>query len=184
MSKIQLFFHHVFRFIWNGIFILSYPILASFGLLFIGLTFLFSKLSQLLTRLRPDSKSGVVVETAWETLSNSNDLLESKVEKQILFGPVGVRLRRKDGVPTVLSEHVFEKKVRLIEKGYILEKWNTLESTALPDFDICLYDPEMDSIRFLTQISCFDWHLAEEKDNELVFKWFDGTQGGERIVHL
>ena len=127
MSKIQLFFHHVFRFIWNGIFILSYPILASFGLLFIGLTFLFSKLSQLLTHLKPDSKSGVVVETAWETLSNSNDLLESKVEKQILFGPVGVRLRRKDGVPTVLSEHVFGKKVRLIEKGYILEKWNTLE---------------------------------------------------------
>ncbi|MEY3563965.1 MAG: hypothetical protein RJA23_135 [Bacteroidota bacterium] len=184
MSKIQLFFHHVSRFIWNGIFVLSYPILASFGLLFIGLTFLFSKLSQLLTRLKPESKSGVVVETAWETLPNSNDLLEAKVEKQILFGPVGVRLRRKDGVPTVLSEHVFGKKVRLIKRGFILEKWNTLESTALPDFDICLYDPELDSIRTLTQISCFDWHLAEEKANELVFKWFDGTQGGERVVQL
>jgi hypothetical protein len=42
----------------------------------------------------------------------------------------------------------------------------------------------LDSIRTLTQISCFDWHLAEEKENELVFKWFDGTQGGERIVQL
>jgi hypothetical protein len=83
-----------------------------------------------------------------------------------------------------LSEHVFGKKVRLIERGFILEKWNTLESTALPDFDICLYDPELDSIRTLTQISCFDWHLAEEKENELVFKWFDGTQGGERAVQL
>jgi len=185
MSKIQLFFHHLFRFIWNGIFVLSYPILASFGLLFIGLTYLFSKLSQLLTLLKLDRKSGVlVVETVWETLPNCNNLLEARVEKQILFGPAGVKLRRKDGVPTVLSEHVFGKKVRLIEKGYILEKWNTLESTALPDFDICLYDPEMDSIRFLTQISCFDWHLAEEKDNELVFKWFDGTQGGERVVNL
>ena len=184
MSKIQLYFHHVFRFIWNGIFVLSYPILASFGILFIGLTFLFSKLSQLLTRLKPESKGGVVVETAWETLPNSNDLLEAKVEKQILFGPAGVRLRRKDGVPTVLSEHVFGKKVRFIGQGYILEKWNTLEATALPDFDICLYNPELDSIRFLTQINCFDWHLAEEKDNELVFKWFDGTQGGERLVQL
>ena len=106
------------------------------------------------------------------------------MEKQIFFGPAGVRLRRKDGVPTVLSEHVFGKKVRLIEQGYILEKWNTLDSTALPDFDICLYDPELDSIRTLTQISCFDWHLAEEKDGELVFKWFDGTQGGERVVQL
>ena len=184
MSKIQLFFHHVFRIIWNTIFVLSYPILASFGLIFIGLTFLFSKLSQLLNLLNPESKKGIILATAWEILPNSNDFFESKVEKQILFGPIGVRLRRKDGVPTVLSDHVFGKKVRLIEKGYILEKWNTLESTELPDFDICLYDPEMDSIRFLTQISCFDWHLAEEKDNELVFKWFDGTQGGERIVHL
>jgi hypothetical protein len=184
MSKIQLFFHHVFRVIWNTIFVLSYPILASFGLIFIGLTFLFSKLSQLLTLLNPERKKAIVLATAWETLPHSNDFFESKVEKQILFGPVGVRLRRKDGVPTVLSEHVFGKKVRLIERGYILEKWNTLESTALPDFDICLYNPELDSIRFLTQINCFDWHLAEEKDNELVFKWFDGTQGGERLVKL
>jgi hypothetical protein len=96
MSKIQLFFHHVFRFIWNGIFVLSYPILASFGLIFIGLTFLFSKLSQLLTRLKPESKSGIVVETAWETVPNSNDLLEAKVEKQILFGPAETEGWRTD----------------------------------------------------------------------------------------
>ncbi|MDA0314655.1 MAG: hypothetical protein O3A40_05090 [Bacteroidetes bacterium] len=184
MSKIQLFFHHVLRFIWNSIFVLSYPILASVGLLFIGLTFLFSKLSKLLIRTRPESKNGMLVETAWETLPNSNDLLEAKVEKQILFGPVGVRLRRKDGIPSVLSEYVFGKKVRLIEKGFILEKWKALEATALPDFDICLYEPKLDSIRFLTQISCFDWHLAEVKDKELVFKWYDGTQGGEILVQL
>jgi hypothetical protein len=184
MSKIQLFFHHVFRFIWNGIFVLSYPILASFGLLFIGLTFLFSKLSQLLTRLKPESKGGVVVETAWETLPNSNDLLEAKVEKQILFGPVGVRLRRKDGVPSVLGDHVFGKKLRIIPEGLILEKWNTLDAAALPDFDICLYDPELDQIRTLTQVKSFDWHLSEIKEKELVLKWFDGTQGGEQVVQL
>ena len=184
MSKIQLFFHHIFRFIWNSIFILSYPILASFGLLFIGLTFLFSKLSQLLTKLRLEGKVPTQVATDWEILPHTNELLEAKLEKQILFGPAGVKLRRKDGVPSVLSEQVFGKKVRVIEEGFILEKWNSLDPKELPDFDICLYDSEMDSIRFLTQISCFDWHLAEEKDNELIFKWFDGTQGGERIVHL
>ncbi len=184
MSKIQLFFHHVFRFIWNSIFVLSYPILASFGLLFIGLTYLFSKLSQLLTRLKPERKNGMVVQTIWETLPNSNDLLEAKVEKQILFGPVGARLRRKDGVPSVLEEFVFGKKVSIVQEGLILEKWNTLDATELPDFDICLYDPELDKIRVLTQISSFDWHLAEVQDKKLVFKWFDGTQGGEQVVQL
>ncbi|MCM0042797.1 MAG: hypothetical protein NBV61_08540 [Algoriphagus sp.] len=184
MSKIQLFFHYVFRFIWNSIFVLSYPILASFGLLFIGLTLLFSKLSQLLTRLKLEEKKGIVEQTNWETLPNSNDLLEAKVEKQILFGPVGVRLRRKDGVPSVVEDYVFGKKIRILPEGFILEKWNTLDATALPDFDICLYDPERDKIRLLLQISSFDWHLAEVKEKELVFKWFDGTQGGEQLVQL
>jgi hypothetical protein len=26
--------------------------------------------------------------------------------------------------------------------------------------------------------------LAEKKDNQLLFKWFDGTQGGEQVVEL
>lgn len=184
MSKIQLFFHHLFRFLWNGIFILTYPILASFGLLFIGVTFLFSKLSQFLTWLKRESKREVTLETEWETLPNSNELLEVKVEKQILFGPVGVRLRRKDGVPSVLGEFVFGKKVRVLEEGLILEKWNTLDATLLPDFDICLYNHELDEIRVLTRIGSFDWHLADIHGKKLVFKWFDGTQGGEHVIHL
>jgi hypothetical protein len=184
MNKFQLFFHHLFRFIWNAIFIISYPILASFGLIFIGLTFLFSKLSLLLTRLRPEGKKVVFKESDWETLPYSNDLLEAKLIKQIMFGPAGFQLRRKDGVPSVLSDYVFGKKVRVIEEGFILEKWNTLDSKEMPDFDICLYNPDEDSLRSLTNIKCFDWHVSEKTDQELSFKWFDGTQGGEVKVAL
>ena len=184
MNKFQLFFHHLFRFIWNAIFIISYPILASFGLIFIGLTFLFSKLSQLLTRIRPEGTKVVFKESDWETLPYSNELLEAKLIKQIMFGPAGFQLRRKDGVPSVLSDYVFGKKVRVIEEGFILEKWNTLDSKQMPDFDICLYNPDEDSLRSLTNIKCFDWHVSEKNDQELSFKWFDGTQGGEVKVAL
>ena len=184
MNKVQLFFHHTFRFIWNAIFIISYPILASFGLLFIGLTFLFSKLSQLLTRLRPEGKTIVLKDTEWETMPFSNDLLEAKLYKQIMFGPSGFKLRRKDGVPSVLTDFVFGNKVRVIDEGFILEKWNTLDPKDMPDFDICLYDPDLDSLRSLTTIKCFDWHVSEKVENELSFKWFDGIQGGEVKVAL
>ncbi|WP_144602612.1 hypothetical protein [Algoriphagus algorifonticola] len=184
MNKVQLFFHHVFRFIWNLIFVVSYPILASFGLLFIGLTWLFSKLSQLLTRLRPEGKKIVIKESEWEVLPYSNEMLEAKLVKQIMFGPSGFRLRRMDGVPSVLSDFVFGNKIRVIEEGFILEKWNSTESKDLPDFDICLYNPDEDSLRSLTNIKCFDWHVSEKVENELSFKWFDGTQGGEVKVAL
>lgn len=184
MNKVQLFLHHTFRFIWNAIFIISYPILASFGLLFIGLTFLFSKLSQLLTRLRPEGRNVVFKETDWETMPHSNDLLEAKLYKQIMFGPSGFKLRRKDGVPSVLTDHVFGKRVRVLDEGFILEKWNTLDPKEMPDFDICIYDPDQDSLRSLTTIKSFDWHVSDKVENELSFKWFDGTQGGEVKVAL
>jgi hypothetical protein len=93
-------------------------------------------------------------------------------------------IRRKDGVPSVLSEHVFGKKIHLMEEGFILEKWNSMDSKDLPDFDICLYDPDLDVLKKLTNIKCFDWHVSEKVDNELSFKWFDGTQGGEVKVEI
>ncbi|MBM3456338.1 MAG: hypothetical protein FJX80_14580 [Bacteroidetes bacterium] len=174
----------MFRVIWNGIFILSYPILASFGLIFIGITYLFSTFSKIITRIKPDRSKKIVVATEWEVLPQSQEFFEAKLEKQILFGPSAVKLRRKDGVPSVLNDYVFGKKIKSIEQGFILEKWNSLDLKELPNFDICLYDPSKDSLRILTTITCFDWHLAEEKEQQLLFKWFDGTQGGECLVEV
>lgn len=184
MNKAQLFFHHVFRFIWNLIFVICYPILASFGLLFIGITYVFSLISKFLTRIKPEGTKVVLKDVEWETLPFSNDLLEAKLYKQIMFGPSGFKLRRKDGVPSILSDFVFGNKVRILDEGFILEKWNSTESKNLPDFDICLYDPDEDSLKSLTNIKCFDWHVSEKVNNELSFKWFDGTQGGEVKVAL
>ncbi|WP_296697741.1 hypothetical protein [Algoriphagus sp.] len=184
MNKFQLFFHHLFRFIWNLIFVICYPILASFGILFIGITYVFSLISSVLMRIKPEGRKVVLKDVEWETLPFSNDLLEAKLFKQIMFGPSGFKLRRKDGVPTVLSDFVFGNKVRIIDEGFIIEKWNSTESKNLPDFDICLYNPEEDSLKSLTNIKCFDWHVSEKVDNELSFKWFDGTQGGEVKVAL
>lgn len=184
MNKAQLFFHHLFRFIWNLIFVICYPILASFGLLFIGITYVFSLISKFLTRIKPEGTKVVLKDVEWETLPFSNDLLEAKLYKQIMFGPSGFKLRRKDGVPSILSDFVFGNKVRILDEGFILEKWNSTESKNLPDFDICLYDPDEDSLKSLTNIKCFDWHVSEKVNNELSFKWFDGTQGGEVKVAL
>jgi hypothetical protein len=180
MNKFQLFIHHFFRFIWNAIFIISYPILASFGLLFIGITYLFSGLSRVLTKLRTGQDDKQEVEKSeWHKMHPELELIEGKLFTQIMFGPSGYSFRRVDGVPSVIEDHVFGKKINIIEEGILLEKWNTTESKDLPDFDICLYDPDQDSLKSLATIKCFDWHLSEKEENQLNFKWFDGTQGGE-----
>ncbi|WP_338080962.1 hypothetical protein [Aquiflexum gelatinilyticum] len=120
----------------------------------------------------------------WLVLPQTDGLLEAKMYKQIMFGPSCFQLRRIDGVPSVLQDHYFGNKVRFIEEGIILEKWNSTDSKELPDFDICLYNPDEDSLTSLTNIKCFDWHLSEKENNNLSFKWFDGIQGGEVKVAL
>lgn len=184
MSKLYLIFHYIFRFIWNAIFIISYPVIATFGLLFIGITYVFSGLSRLLAGIKKGSEDKILQKSDWEELPNTQGLLEAKVYKQIMFGPACFQLRRKDGVPSVLEDFYFGGKIKFLEEGLLLEKWNATDSKKLPDFDICLYDPDSDKITSLTNIKCFDWHLSEKKENNLLFKWFDGIQGGEVEVAL
>jgi len=184
MNKGQLIFHHFFRFIWNSIFVLTYPILATFGLLFIGITYFFSLLSRVFAGIRKGNKPEVIMDSDWLTLPQTGGLLEAKLYKQIMFGPSCFQLRRNDGVPSVLQDHYFGNKVRFIEEGILLEKWNSTESKELPDFDICLYNADADSLILLTNIKCFDWHLSEKENKNLSFKWFDGIQGGEVKVAL
>lgn len=184
MNKFQLIFHHIFRFIWNAIFIISYPVLATFGILFVGMTYVFSALSRFLTQLKPGDNKPIIQKTDWEELPNTKGLLEAKVFKQIMFGPTCYQIRRKDGVPSVLQDYYFGGKIKFLDEGLLLEKWNATESKDLPDFDICLYDPDSDKLTSLTTIKCFDWHLSERQDNNLMFKWFDGIQGGEVKVAI
>jgi len=122
--------------------------------------------------------------TDWERINAQVELIEAKLHKQIMFGPACYIYRRTDGIPSVLEEFIFGKKINVIEEGYLLERWNSTDSKDLPDFDICLYNPDEDSLVSLANIKSFDWHLAEKEANELNFKWFDGTQGGEVKIAL
>ncbi|MCH7411681.1 hypothetical protein MM239_20005 [Belliella sp. DSM 111904] len=182
MNKLQLILHHSFRYIWNALFIISYPILATFGLLFIGITYTFSALSRIVSSFGSQDATSLPQQSEWEDLPNTNQLIEAKLYKQIMFGPSCYQLRRKDGVPSVLQDHYFGGKVRFLDEGILLEKWNATDSKLLPDFDICLYSPDEDKLSSLTNIKCFDWHLSGVEDKSLSFKWFDGIQGGEVTI--
>lgn len=184
MNRFQLFFHHFFRFIWNAIFIVSYPIMATFGILFIGLTYLFSMISRLLAHLSFKDLPKKPIKTDWTLISPEIPLIEGRVYKHIMFGPTCYELRRSDGVPSILEDHIFGHKIQTMKDGVLMEKWNTTEAKDLPDFDICLYYPDNDYLKTLTNIKCFDWHLSDTEENQLLFKWFDGTQGGDLVVTL
>ncbi|MEX2511764.1 MAG: hypothetical protein WD398_02565 [Cyclobacteriaceae bacterium] len=178
MNKVQLHFHHFFRYVWNFIFVLTYPVLATFGILFVGITYFFSGISSFLSKYS-NTPSEVMDQSEWKRLSSESDLIEGKLFKQIMFGPNCFHLRRSDGIPSVIEGHVFGERVKVMDEGWLLEKWNTTDINQIPDFDICLYLPDEDKLTKLTNIKCFDWYLSEEDDQFLCLKWFDGIEGGE-----
>jgi hypothetical protein len=184
MNKFQLFAHNFFKFIWNAVFVISYPILATFGLLFVGITLLFSWISSFLARFSSSTFQETTNKSEWGPMIEGSDLIEGKIHKQIMFGPNCYHFRRKDGIPSVIEDHVFGKRVKIMEEGWLIEKWNTTDINQIPDFDICLYEPEEDRLTKLANIKCFDWHLADKDGGFLRLKWFDGTQGGEVKVAI
>lgn len=158
--------------------------MATFGLIFVGLTFVFSRISTLLTRINSGDPQVDIIKNEWLTITPEAGLIEGKIYKQIMFGPVCYQLRRKDGIPSILEDHIFGEKMKVIEEGVLMERWNSTDLKDLPDFDICLYAPDGDQLTTLTNIKCFDWHLSEKEEKNLLFKWFDGTQGGEVKVAI
>jgi len=183
MNSIELFFDRFFKFIWNAIFVLTYPILATFGLIFVGITYFFSWVSSFLTKFS-GSVPKILNKSEWILLTDESNLIEGKLYKQIIFGPECYHIRRTDGIPSVIEDDVFGKRVIILKEGWLLERWNTTELANIPDFDICLYDPEEDKLTRLANIKCFDWHVAEQDEESLLLKWFDGTKGGEVKVAL
>lgn len=158
--------------------------MATFGILFIGLTYLFSMISRLLAHVSIKDLPKKPIKGDWARISDEVPLIEAQVYRQIIFGPACYKLRRADGVPSVLEDHIFGQKIQAMKEGILVEKWNSTEPKDLPDFDICLYFPDDDQLRTLANIKCFDWHLSETGENRLFFKWFDGTQGGDLVVNL
>ncbi|MFC4873772.1 hypothetical protein [Negadavirga shengliensis] len=183
MNKFQLFGHHFFKFVWNAIFVISYPILATFGLLFVGITCFFSWISSFFAKFS-SSTFQEARKSEWIPMAKDSDLIEGKLHKQIMFGPNCYHFRRKDGIPSVIEDYIFGERVKIMDEGWLMEKWNTTDINQIPDFDICLYQPEEDRLTKLTNIKCFDWHLADKEGNFFRFKWFDGTQGGEVKVAI
>ncbi|MGB3851326.1 MAG: hypothetical protein WA958_15250, partial [Tunicatimonas sp.] len=80
-----------FRVAWNVLFTLFYPILVVFSLLFVGVVYLFSGISWLLSWLLPRRRETASEETAfarWEAWVTLPELtIERILIDEIMFGP-------------------------------------------------------------------------------------------------
>ena len=166
--------------VWDILFTIFYPILIIFSLLFVGVVYLFSAISWLVSRLLPrreveESTQPVVsVWEQWVTLATVS--IERILEEEIMFGPSYYQLRTFPASETIVH-HYFGDFHHECFGGVLLQKWNTVIPKELPDFDLLFFNGETQQLHYLDTIKAFVWQV-EETDKKVVLRWQENEEKG------
>lgn len=173
------------KFLWNVLFVILYPIITTFSLVFMGILYVFSGLSKLVSKVSANTETGIEIKKPTWTHFTSSGIydIESLFVDEIMFGPAYYKFRSTPAVPA-LENRLFGDFKHPFGAGLLLQEWNTTNVSEVPDFQLVFFNRETGAIKPLQQIKSFSWNLIAEKDDEVIIKWFTGTEGGEVFVHL
>ena len=141
-SATESTFNVILKFTWNCIFVLLYPIITTFSLVFMGMVWVFSKLSTLLSKLGTSTTSDIETKPTWQSFLNLN---KYKIQKlfidEVMFGPTYYKFRSEPSI-TAFKEVYFGDFVFECFEGVLLQKWNSTAIKDSPDFTLVYLNGE------------------------------------------
>jgi hypothetical protein len=176
-------FHTIIKHIWNVIFVIIYPVITTFSLIFVGVIFFFSTLSKLIARIpAPVIKHKESEEPQWKEWAKAGHFaIEQKFADEIMFGPSYYRLKANPRVED-LERNYFGDFVFYCFGGVLLQRWNTTNVRQLPDYSLVFLHGQTGKIIDLGKINSFSWKVAKSDDDTVQIKWFNGAEGGTVII--
>ena len=166
--------------VWDIVFTLFYPILIVFSLLFVGVVYLFSAISWLVSRMLPRKRVEYTEEaprSTWESwITVETVAIERILVEEIMFGPSYYRIRTLPAVEA-LGHHHFGDFHYVCFGGVLLQKWNTVVPKELPDFDLLFFNGQTQQLHYLDTIKAFNWRV-EETTEAVVVQWGENDEQG------
>ena len=168
--------------LWNIVFTLFYPILIAFSLLFVGMVWVFSMLSGLISKLWPQAKKEVApAPPSWQTWVVAPSFkLDRLWIDEVMFGPAYYRLKTAASHDT-LEAHYFGDFQHPCFGGVLLQKWNTLIPKELPNFDLVFFNGQTGTLHYLDTIRAFTWKV-EETVKGVTLRWSGEEQQGQLYI--
>lgn len=175
----------VVKFLWNVLFVIFYPLITTFSLVFVGVLYVFSGLSKLISKISANTETGIEIKKpVWKHFTTSGKYkIESLFVDEIMFGPAYYKFRTSPAISD-FENRLFGDFKHPFGQGLLLQQWNTTNVKDVPDFQLVFFNNETGTIKSLHQIKSFSWNLVTDKEDEVVIKWFTGTEVGEVIVHI
>lgn len=173
----------VARFVWNVLFVIFYPLITTFSLLFVGVLYVFSLLSKLISRVSASVDKGIELKKPeWEDFAQvEGHRFEKLFVDEIMFGPAYYKFRSFPA-SSALEGKLFGDFFHPFAAGVLLQQWNTINVTEVPDFQLVYFDLETGGVLDIARIKSFSWTISEETDETLTLKWFTGTEGGDVTI--
>ena len=166
------------------LFTLFYPILIAFSLLFVGVVYLFSGISWLLSWLLPRRRETASEETTvarWEPwISLPEITIERILIDEIMFGPAYYQLRTLPAHEMIATPYFGDFHHECFG-GVLLQRWNTVVPRELPDFDLLFFNGDTGRLHHLETIRAFTWKVEKTLDGVLL-KWQENEQRGELLL--
>ncbi len=173
-----------FRVAWNVLFTLFYPILVVFSLLFVGVVYLFSGISWLLSWLLPRRRETASEETAvarWEAWVTLPELsIERILIDEIMFGPAYYQLRTLPANEMIATPY-FGDFHYVCFGGVLLQRWNSVVPRELPDFDLLFFNGNTGKLHYLETIRAFTWRVEDTLEG-IRLGWQENDQSGELLL--
>ncbi len=173
-----------FQVAWDVLFTLFYPILIVFSLLFVGVVYLFSGISWLLSWLLPRRKetdSDEVAAPQWEPwITAGKTSIERIWAGEIMFGSAYYQLRTLPAYEAIAVPY-FGDFYYACFGGVLLQRWNTVVPRELPDFDLLFFNNETGQLYYLDTIKAFGWQ-TEKTARGICLKWQENEQPGEMLL--
>lgn len=173
----------VVKFVWNALFVLFYPLITTFSLLFVGVLYIFSLLSKLISRISASVDKGIELKKPeWESFAQvEGHSFEKLFVDEIMFGPAYYKLRSSPP-NSALEGKLFGDFFHPFASGVLLQQWNTVNVVEIPDFQLVYFDSVTGRLIDIARIKSFSWNISEETEESLTLKWFTGTEGGDVVV--
>jgi hypothetical protein len=170
------------KFLWNCLFVISYPIITSFSLVFMGIIWIFSSLSQLLSRVSTGKTGFELKKPVWKDLATVGRF---KIQKlfvdDILFGPTYYKFKAEPHVAGFENVY-YGDFIYPCFNGLLLQKWNSTTAKDLPEFTLAFMDGDTGEITEIEKIKSFSWVAQRLNEDQVKIKWFNGTEGGEVMI--
>jgi hypothetical protein len=166
---------------WDVLFTLFYPILIVFSLLFVGVVYLFSGISWLLSWLLPrreETEADRAVAPQWEPWITTGKIRIERIwAGEIMFGPAYYQLRTLPACEMIATPYFGDFHYECFG-GVLLQRWNTVVPRELPDFDLLFFNGDTGQLHYIDTIKAFAWRVEDTLEG-IRLAWQENEQQGE-----